>query len=94
VKLRELLQAAAVQLQKDFAQMKLMDAENERLRKRAFAKKTRKRIEGSGHARHMTAEENLTALELESRKTLWRAVLKEDMHSDPLQSYTGAHEIG
>jgi hypothetical protein len=63
--LRSLLNAAGIQLEKDFAQLKLMDGENERLRKVAFAKeekRTRKKELTTVHPRHMTDTEMLRIL--------------------------------
>ena len=52
-------------LEQDFAQMKLMDLENEKLRKRAFEKDKRKAAKWkltSRQARHMTGDEMLDSL--------------------------------
>jgi hypothetical protein len=55
--------AACEQVQKDHAQMVLMDGENERLRQLVFAKqKKRKKTQTSSHPRHMTGAENLEEL--------------------------------
>jgi hypothetical protein len=53
-----------IALEKSYAQMKLMDLENERLRKQVFEKGKRKTQNKftSVHARHMTAAENLDLL--------------------------------
>jgi hypothetical protein len=73
--LRDIIVQAAIALEADYAQMKLMDLENERLRKQAFEKEKRKSrtAPSSGHARHMTAEENL----IELAKIDWRNAMKE-----------------
>ena len=52
-------------MEQDFAQMKLMDLENEKLRKRAFEKDKRKAAKWkltSRQARHMTGDEMLDSL--------------------------------
>lgn len=55
---------AGIVLEKDYAQMKLMDLENERLRKQAFEKGKRKNQNKltSGRAQHMTAAKTWTCL--------------------------------
>jgi len=55
---------AGITLEEDYAQMKLMDLENERLRKQAFEREKQKAQDkrSSGHAQHMTASENLDLL--------------------------------
>ena len=61
--IRAIAMAACEQVQRDYAQMVLMDGENERLRQIAFAKQTkRKKKQTSAHPRHMTGAENLEAL--------------------------------
>jgi hypothetical protein len=40
--LRDIIVQAGIALEEDYAQMKLMDLENERLRKRAFRRKSKK----------------------------------------------------
>jgi hypothetical protein len=78
--LRDKLHLAEVQLEKDFTQMKLMDSENGRLRKRAFAKekkKTEKRETTQAHARLMTGAENLDALAEKDFMKNWKEVTKE-----------------
>jgi hypothetical protein len=78
--LRETLRLAEVQLEKDFTQMKLMDSENGRLRKRAYAKEKRKagkRETTLAHARLMTGAENLDALAENDFRKLWKEVAKE-----------------
>ncbi|KAM6499488.1 hypothetical protein JOM56_004996 [Amanita muscaria] len=78
--LRDTVGLAEVQLEKDFTQMKLMDSENGRLRKRAFAKekkKTEKRETTQAHARLMTGTENLDALAEKDFKRHWKEVVKE-----------------
>jgi len=62
--LRELLTLAHEQLQRNHAQMVLMDGENRRLRELAFRKTNKAaRKEVTGMARHMTGDENLRELE-------------------------------
>ena len=66
-------------LEEDYAQMKLMDLENERLRKKVFEKGKRKN-QGkltSGHARHMTAAENLDFLARQDWESRMKDVFKE-----------------
>ncbi|KAM6500228.1 hypothetical protein JOM56_003242 [Amanita muscaria] len=78
--LQDTVGLAEVQLEKDFTQMKLMDSENGRLRKRAFAKekkKTEKRETTQAHARLMTGTENLDALAEKDFKRHWKEVVKE-----------------
>jgi hypothetical protein len=63
--LRDIIEKAGVVLEQDYAQMKLMDLENERLRQKAFAKDQRKAVRkklASGQARHMTAPEMMDLL--------------------------------
>jgi DDE superfamily endonuclease len=77
---RNTLRLAEVQLEKDFTQMKLMDSENGRLRKRAYTrekKKTEKRETTQAHARLMTGEENLNALAEKDFMRKWKDVVKE-----------------
>jgi hypothetical protein len=59
----DIIRQAGIALEEDYTQIKLMDLENERLRKQAFEKGQQKKLNKltSGHARHMTAEENLLA---------------------------------
>ncbi|KIL55149.1 hypothetical protein M378DRAFT_18199 [Amanita muscaria Koide BX008] len=67
-------------LEQDYAQMKLMDLENERLRKKAFAKdqrKTAKRKLTSGQARHMTAPEMIELLARQTWESAMADVFKE-----------------
>lgn len=72
--LRYLLDQACYQMQKDYALKKLMDKENERLRKQLYNKKnTPKKKERTGLARHMTDEDNI----IELLKDEWVACLKE-----------------
>ena len=62
--LQDIIVQAGIALEEDYAQMKLMDLENERLRKQAFQKEKQKtqNKQSSGQARHMTAAENLDFL--------------------------------
>jgi hypothetical protein len=77
----ELVLRAGIQLEKDYTQMKLMDGESGRLRKRAFekeAKKTRgKKDRSSAHTRHMTSEENMMALAKADVEKLMAAVFEQ-----------------
>ena len=59
--------------------MKLMDLENQRLRKRAFEKEKRKATNkrSSGQARHMTAAENLDLLARQDWESQMKDVFKE-----------------
>jgi hypothetical protein len=63
--LRAIIEQVGIELKQDYAQMKLMDLENERLRQKAFAKEkqkaTRKKLT-SGQAHHMTAPEMIDHL--------------------------------
>ena len=77
--LREIIAKAAIALEQDYAQMKLMDLENEKLRKRAFAReeqKSKKKLV-AGRARHMTTEDNLDVLAREDWEKLMKEVFKE-----------------
>ena len=49
-------------LERDYAQMKLMDIENKSLWKKAFANEKRKRKLTSGQAHHMTSNEMIELL--------------------------------
>ena len=78
--LRDTLRLAEVQLEKDFTQMTLMDMENGRLRKRAYAKekkKAEKKETTQAHARLMTGTENLDALAEKDFMKQWKEVAKE-----------------
>ena len=77
--LRDIIRQAGIALEEDYAQMKLMDMENERLRKRAFEKERRKKLNKltSGHARHMTAEENINLLARQDWESRMKDILKE-----------------
>ena len=76
--LRAIATAACEQVQKDYAQMILMDDENERLRQLAFRKqKKRKKQQTSSHPRHMTGDENLEALARADWETGMKAVFQE-----------------
>ena len=77
--LRDVIKQAGIALEEDYAQMKLMDLENERLRKKVFEKGKRKN-QGrltSGHARHMTAAENLDFLARQDWESRMKDVFKE-----------------
>lgn len=72
--LRYLLEQSCHQMEKDYALKKLMDNENERLRKKLFNKQHKpQKKERTGFARHMTSEKNLESLRLED----WAAVFKQ-----------------
>jgi len=77
--LRDIITQAGIALEQDFAQMKLMELENERLRKRAFEKTGRKKqnMPTTGRARHMTAAENLDWLAHHDWENLMKDVFKE-----------------
>ena len=67
-------------LEQDYAQMKLMDLENERLQKKAFAKdkrKTAKKMFTSGQAWHMTAPEMIDLLARQTWESAMADVFKE-----------------
>jgi hypothetical protein len=77
--LRDIIAQAGIALEEDYAQMKLMDLENERLRRRAFEKEKRKtqNKRSSGHARHMTAAENLDLLAHQDWESKMKDIFKE-----------------
>ena len=77
--LRDIITQAGIALEEDYAQMKLMDLENERLRKRAFEKEKQKNPHklSSGRARHMTAAEHLDLLAQQDWESHMKAVFKE-----------------
>lgn len=81
--LRNVLDEACFQMQRDYALKRLMDHENERLRKRLFEKpnKPNKKLT-SGFARHMTSEENLLALARE----VWQLKMKEVFRSEKFKA--------
>jgi hypothetical protein len=77
--LREIIARAGIALEKDYAQMKLMDLENEKLRKRAFAREARKKVTSltTGQARHMTANDTLEILARQDWEKAMKDVFKE-----------------
>lgn len=76
--LRYLLDQACYQMAKDYALKKLMDKENERLRKQLYTKKNKhNKKERAGFARHMTSEENLIELAKEDWVAAMKLVWKE-----------------
>ena len=77
--LHDIIVQAGIALEQDFAQMKLMELENERLRKSAFEKKGQKKqnMPASGCARHMTGAENLDWLARHDWESLMKDVFKE-----------------
>ena len=77
--LRDIIKQAGIALEEDYAQMKLMDLENGRLRKQVLEKGKRKN-QGkltSGQARHMTAAEHLDLLARQDWESGMKDVLKE-----------------
>ena len=77
--LRDVLKQTGIALEEDYAQMKLMDLENERLRKKVFEKgkwKNQGRLT-SGHAQHMTAAENLDFLARQDWESRMKEVFRE-----------------
>ncbi|KAF8824656.1 hypothetical protein HHX47_DHR8000193 [Lentinula edodes] len=66
--MRTQLEAAGKLLSANFAHMKLMEAENERLRNKAFTKKRKCVAVNTGMSRHLTAEENMKELLKEEMK--------------------------
>lgn len=78
--LRYLLDKARYQMEKDYALKKLMELENERLRKRLYNKSNKPgKRQKTGFARHMTSEENLEAL----ARDVWVSAMKE-IFKDPV----------
>ncbi|KAM6491080.1 hypothetical protein JOM56_000247 [Amanita muscaria] len=74
--LRAIAHAAMQQVQADYAQIQLMNMENEQLRKKAFTRQPKKKTQGS-HARHMTGNEVLDELAYREFEASMKAVLKE-----------------
>lgn len=88
IELRELLEKARFQMQRDYALKKLMDKENQRLRQRLFDKSNKpQKKQRSGLARHMTAEENLDDLAYEEWKSAMKEVLKSDVFKERRKAY-------
>lgn len=79
VMLRDIIRQAGIALEEDYAQMKLMDLENERLRKRVFEKENRSKQSKltSARARHMTAIEMLDFLARQDWESRMKDVFKE-----------------
>jgi hypothetical protein len=76
--LRRIALEAGIELERDHAQMILMDAENGRLRQKLHAKKNKpKRAYTTGHARLMTGDEMLAELLRDSQKKQMAALEKE-----------------
>jgi hypothetical protein len=76
--LRDIIMRVAMVLEQDYAQMKLMDIENERLCRKAFGKdqrKARKKLP-SGQACHMTAPEMMDLLARQTWETVMGDVFK------------------
>ena len=77
--LRAIIEQAGLVLEQDYAQMKLMDMENERLRQKAFTKcqqKAAKKLT-SGQAHHMTATEMMDLLAWQTWESAMRDLFKE-----------------
>jgi hypothetical protein len=76
--LRMLVKAAAVHLEKDYIQMKLMDGENGRLRKKIFAKenKRKRKVFDTAKARLLTSQETLAELAFREAKKHMAAAFK------------------
>ena len=76
--LRTIIAKAATQLKHDYAQLKLMDKENEQLHQVAFAKTQvkGKKKEMTSHARLMTADANREVLTLYEWTAAYKVVLK------------------
>ncbi|KAJ3484616.1 hypothetical protein NLI96_g5517 [Meripilus lineatus] len=75
--LRELLSKAGIELEKNYAQMRLMDMENGNLRQQLYNKPKKPSKKTSSHSRHLTNEENLQLLAKEEAMQLWKDVFKE-----------------
>ncbi|KAJ6631966.1 hypothetical protein B0H10DRAFT_2206374 [Mycena sp. CBHHK59/15] len=77
-RLRYIAKLAGIELEKNYAQMVLMDNENERLRKQVFAKKTKKKqTYTTGQARLLTAPEMQAALLRADHIKSMKVVIKE-----------------
>lgn len=89
LQLRDLLESATFQMQRDYALKKLMEQENERLRQRLFSKlsKPKQKIY-SGRARHMTSDEMLDELAREE----WKAAMQEIFKSEIFKRQKNAYE--
>ncbi|KAJ3896960.1 hypothetical protein F5879DRAFT_194054, partial [Lentinula edodes] len=94
--MREQLESAGKLLDANFAHMRLMEAENARLRNKVFAKKrTKKRIAvNSGTSRHLTGEENMHELlkyemkqVLEGLKSKFRTIRKEIKKAEQAEAH-------
>ena len=77
--LRDIIRQAGIALEEDYAQMKLMDFENERLRKQIFAKENRSKQSKrtSARARHMTGDEMLDFLARQDWEGRMKDIFKE-----------------
>jgi DDE superfamily endonuclease len=78
--LRDIIEKAGAVLERDYAQMKLMDLENERLRQKAFSKDKQKaanKKQNSGQARHMTAPEMMDLLARQTWESAMGDLFKE-----------------
>ncbi|KAF8997739.1 hypothetical protein BDQ17DRAFT_1329205 [Cyathus striatus] len=78
--LHKLLEATTTQIQCDYAQKQLMDAENAHFQSHLYGKETKqKQIKGSGHPWHLTSEESLKALAKAEWQQRWKELLCEAM---------------
>ncbi|KAF5356505.1 hypothetical protein D9757_014230 [Collybiopsis confluens] len=75
--LRSLAVGAGHLLEANYAQMKLMEAENQKLRFKAFGKKKQRVALNTGTARHLTSDEMVNMLAKEDFKKSMTAVLKQ-----------------
>ncbi len=78
--LRDIIEHIGVVLEQDYAQMKLMDLENERLHRKAFAKDQRKATRKkftTGQACHMTAPEMMEQLAQQTWESVMGDLFKE-----------------
>ena len=75
-------------MEKDYALKKLMDKENERLRKELYNRqsKPKKRL-ATGFARHMTSEDSLIALAREEWSVAMREVFKSPVFKEQRDKY-------
>ena len=77
--LRDIIMQAGIALEEDYAQMKLMDLENERLRKQLLEKRKQKKQNRLTltHAQHMTAAKNLDLLARQNWESGMKDVFKK-----------------
>ena len=89
LQLREILDRARFQMQRDYTLKKLMEKENEWLRQRLFNKTNKpKKKQSSGHAQHMTSYEVLEELAWDD----WQAEMKEVFKSDGFKQRKKAYD--